>query len=352
MNKRNLIIASVIGVIFLFAGFNLYSYFKEQQAIQAAEDLRVEQRQIARDAERKQKAEELEAQRTADREAKEQARLEREAREAEEAQLRKEARIKAEAEAERRKAEQENERAEQDAKRLAERTKEARTLTRVPEIRSEILLELSKLSPRYAVDHPDEFLKATFGPQNLSSRADQKIMVHDGTTPLMLYAVIAKDTKLLETLIGIGLDVNATNEGGFSPLMFAAAYGTPDTVRYLIEQGADLNAKAYIMDLNALHLAALRNPNPAMIDVLLDAGLSIESPVLNGYTPILLAASDTKNLEVVETLIERGADIGVYDEDGATLHSIVQKRINGGGDRYVRISDEVDARILQKLAPE
>ncbi len=211
MNKRNLIIASVIGVIFLFAGFNLYSYFKEQQAIQAAEDLRIEQRQIARDAERKKKAEALEAQRAADNAAQEQARLDREAREAEEAQLRQEAWIKAEAEAERRQAQKEQERAEQDAKRLADRTKKARTLTRVPEIRSEVLFELSKLSPRYAEDHPDEFLKATFGPQNLSSRADNKIMVHDGTTPLMLYAIIAEDTKLLETLIGIGLDVNAAN---------------------------------------------------------------------------------------------------------------------------------------------
>ena len=351
MSKRNLIIASVIGVIFLFAGFNLYSYFKEQQAIQAAEDLRIEQRQIAREAERQQKAQELEAQRIADREVKERARLAEAARLAELEEQREEARLKAEAEAKLREAEQERARAAQQAKQLAARTQKARTLTRVPEIRSEILIELSKLSPRYAEDHPEEFLNASFGPQNLSSYADQKVMVHDGTTPLMLYAVIAEDTKLLETLIDIGLDVNATNEGGFSPLMFAAAYGHPDIARFLIEQGADIKAKAYVMDLNALHLAALRNPEPNMIDVLLDAGLPIESPALNGYTPILLAATDTQNLEVVETLITRGADIGVYDQDGASVHSLVQNRINRGGDRYISISDEVNARILQKLAP-
>lgn len=351
MNKRNLTIASVIGVIFLFAGFNLYSYFKEQQAIQAAEDLRIEQRQIAREAERQQKAQELEAQRIADREAKERARLAEAARLAELEEQREEARLKAEAEAKLREAEQERARAAQQAEQLAARTQEARTLTRVPEIRSEILRELSKLSPRYVEDHPEEFSNATFGPKNLSSRTDQKIMVHDGTTPLMLYSVIAQDTKILEALVSIGMDVNATNEGGFSPLMFAAAYGSPDAVRYLVEQGADINAKAYVMDLNALHLAALKNPDPTVIEALLDAGLSIESPVLNGYTPILLAASDTKNLEVIETLIERGADTGVYDQNGATVHALVQNRINGSGDRYVKISDELNERVLQKLAP-
>lgn len=351
MNNRKYIIAGVVAVLFLFAGYNLYSYFKTQQAIQIEQDQQAENRRIERDAERQRKATELAAQRAEDNEADERERLAEEERQAVEAERRAEARIKAEADAELRRTEAENEKVEKRAERLALRTKNARTITHVPEIRSEILLELGKLSPRYVQDKPEEFLDTSFGPRSLSSRSDRRFMVHDGTNSMMLFAIIAQDTRVLDALIEIGMDVNAPNEGGFTPLMFAAAYGSPQIARYLINQGADIDAQAYVMDLNPLHMAALKNPDPAMIEVLLDAGLSIESPVLNGYTPLLLAASDNRNLEVVEALIDLGADISVYDEDGKSVQSVVQDRIHGSGDMYVRITDEVNARILEKLAP-
>ncbi|WP_372990250.1 ankyrin repeat domain-containing protein [Sulfitobacter sp.] len=347
--NRNLIIASVIGVVFLFAGYNLYSYFKDQQAIQAAEDLRAEQRRVEREVERARVSAEIEAKRLETEQAREQARIAEEARKAEEAELRQQARLKAEADAELRSVEKEKKAAADRTARLDERTTKARTISHVPEIYPDVLLDLSKWSPRYVQDHPGEFLGVTIERQRLSPMRDRQFMVYDGMDSMMLFSIIDQDTKMLEALLGIGMDVNAANEGGFTPLMFAAAYAYPSTVRYLLEQGADLNAKAYVMDLNALHIAALKNPDPNMIDVLLDAGLTVESPVQNGFTPLLLAAMDNRNLEVVERLIDRGADIGVYDDKGKTVKSFVQDRINGSGDIYVKISDEMNARILVKL---
>jgi ankyrin repeat protein len=175
-------------------------------------------------------------------------------------------------------------------------------------------------------------------------------MVYDGMDLMMLFSIIDQDTSMLETLIGIGMDVNTANEGGFTPLMFAAAYAYPETARFLIEQGADIGAQAYVMDLNALHMAALKNPNPEMVQVFLDAGISVESPVMNGYTPLQLAASDNRNIEVVEALVDRGANISVYDENGKSVVSEVQDQISAA-DGYLFISDEVNARVLEKLAP-
>lgn len=351
MKNPKLVFAAVLAVVFCFAGYNVWSYFKEQQVIQAAEDLRIEQRRADREAERQRKAEKLEAQNAADREAKERAQIAEDERKAQEAEERKAARIKAEADAELRSATKEAEKVADRAERLAERAKKARTLNSVPEIRHEVLVELSKLSPRYVQDKPEEFLGVTFDPNNLGSRSERRFMVHEGTDALMLFSIIDQDRTVLEALIGIGMDVNAANEKGFTPLMFAAAYAYPETVQYLIGQGADINAKAYIMDVNALHLAALKNPDPEMIDVLLDAGLSVEGPIQNGYTPLLLAASDNRNLEVVERLIERGADVSVYDDKGKSVKAVVQDRIDGVGDIYVRISDELNKRILNKLIP-
>ena len=111
MKNPKFVFAAVLAVVFCFAGYNVWSYFKEQQAVQAAEDLRTEQRRVERDAERKRKAEEQNAQRALDNGASEAARLAEEARKAELAKERKEARINAEADAELRRAQQEEEKA-------------------------------------------------------------------------------------------------------------------------------------------------------------------------------------------------------------------------------------------------
>jgi flagellar biosynthesis GTPase FlhF len=350
MKNPKFIFAAVLAVVFCFAGYNVWSYFKEQQVIQAEEDLRLQQRQADRDAERLRKSQELEAQRLADEQAQERDHLAEETRKAEEAQQRQEAKIKAEAEAEVRRNEKAAAQAAQSAERLADKTRKARTITHVPEIRREILIEIAKLSPRYIQDKPEEFRGVTYSARDLNSRSDQRFMVYDGMNAMMLFSIIDQDRKLLKALLDIGMDVNAANEGGFTPLMFAAAYAYPETARFLIEQGADINAQAYVMDLNALHMAALKNPDPKMVEVFLDAGMSLESPVQNGYTPLLLAASDNSNIEVVEVLIDRGANIEVYDNKGKSAKSVVQEKINAA-DNYRFISDEVNARILEKLEP-
>lgn len=350
MKNPKFVFAAVLAVVFCFAGYNVWSYFKEQQVIQAEEDLRLQQRQAERDAERVQKSQELETQRLADEQAQERARLAEETRKAEEAQQRQEAKIKAEAEAEVRRAEQDAENLAQSAEREAVKAKKARTLRFIPEIRDGFLSDLAKLSPRYVQDKPEQFLGVTYGERDINTRSEKRFMIYDGTDSMMLASIIHQDTEMLQAMIDIGMDVNAANEGGFTPLMFAAAYGSPETVRFLVEQGADINAQAYVMDLTALHMAALKNPNPEMISVFLDTGMSVESPMKDGYTLVQLAAANNQNIEVVEALIDRGADIAVYNGNGKSLKSVVQERINSA-ESYRFISDEVNTRVLEKLEP-
>ena len=86
-----------------------------------------------------------------------------------------------------------------------------------------------------------------------------------------------------------------------------------------------------------------------MIDALLSAGMDIDAKTENGYTPLILAASDNKNLEVVEQLALKGSDKTAYDQKGRTALKIIEARIRGDGDEYVRISDSVNERILGEL---
>ena len=42
----------------------------------------------------------------------------------------------------------------------------------------------------------------------------------------------------------MGFDVNARDDGGFTPLHFAAARGDHEMMRYLVEKGADIKARS------------------------------------------------------------------------------------------------------------
>ncbi len=157
------------------------------------------------------------------------------------------------------------------------------------------------------------------------------------------------DQGILQALLDIGLDINSANKTGYTPLMFAAAYNSPEVVKFLIGKGADTSVKANIQDLNALHIASLFNPRPDIIDVLLVAGMNIEAKTENDHTPLLLAASDNRNLEVVERLAFKGADKGAYDAKGRTAVKIVEARIGGEGDEYFRISDEMNKQVINSV---
>jgi ankyrin repeat protein len=51
------------------------------------------------------------------------------------------------------------------------------------------------------------------------------------------------DLEIVEQLVGSGADVNGTSDHGHFPLYCAAGHGHVATTQYLVEQGADLQAK-------------------------------------------------------------------------------------------------------------
>ena len=349
MNNKKLIFAAVVGVVFLFAGYNLYSYFKTQQAIQVEEDQAAEARRIQREQERQAQAAEVRSQQEREAAARLAERAAEEQRRADEAAKREEARIAEEARRAVANAQAEEDRLAQEEARMQEKILNARTLRQIEGIRSDTVAELNSVSPLYITDHPDEFLTQTFTAQNLGAQREYvKLMVGD-SNPLMMYAAISQNTRILQALLDIGMDINAANAKGYTPLMFASAYNTPEVIEFLIGQGADVSAQAYVMDLNALHVAALFNPNPESAEALVSAGLPLEGKTTNDYTALLLAATDNTNLEVVERLSQLGADLGVYDQSGTNAQGIIRNRISGVGDRFTPVTPEFSERVLEAL---
>jgi len=121
-------------------------------------------------------------------------------------------------------------------------------------------------------------------------------------------------------------------------------------VEFILQRGAKLNVRSgRISDMNALHAAALFNPKPNVVDVLIKAGLPVAVKTEDDLTPLLLAATKNRNLEVVERLVKLGASKETYDEDGKTALVILKSRRDGNGEGYYRISDEMEERVLNIL---
>lgn len=166
---------------------------------------------------------------------------------------------------------------------------------------------------------------------------------HNGYTPLML-AIENDNLELVQFLVNKGADVNLwvpeanpllqlAEEGnyallkrheidesykntilsnGYTPLMLAVRYGNEKIVRYLIEKGADVNMPKG--SYNPLLIACLNN-NLSLVRLLAKnkAELNILYPFYPDYTwhnrtPLMYAIGN-RNIDMIESLIEMGANI-------------------------------------------
>ena len=71
----------------------------------------------------------------------------------------------------------------------------------------------------------------------------------------LFFAVNTNDFNSVKKLAAKGVDVNARDEGGSTPLMRAAVNGNTDVAKLLLDHGADVNVQDR-HGWSALHFAA------------------------------------------------------------------------------------------------
>lgn len=128
-----------------------------------------------------------------------------------------------------------------------------------------------------------------------------------GRTPLH-FAVQSENSKVPKFLLEHGAQVDARTKGGeWTPLHFAALTGDMDLVQLLLGRGADINAKDN-RNWTILHVAAMKDYD-TMAQRLLDQGADPSIADIKGFTPYIIALG-LGNDRAKEVLAAAGGHMG------------------------------------------
>ncbi len=119
------------------------------------------------------------------------------------------------------------------------------------------------------------------------------------------------DIDTIRRLIKDGADPNAKNDHGDTALMLAALYGHTNTVKLLIKKGAKVNAKNN--DGDTALMAGMHDRY--IVNLLIKKGAKVNAKNNGGHTALM---AGMHNRYIVNLLIEKGAKVNAKNNDGKT----------------------------------
>ena len=154
-------------------------------------------------------------------------------------------------------------------------------------------------------------------------------------------AIRNNDLPGLKTLLADRAKVNVRGDRDTTPLIYAAAYGTVDAMKLLLDAGADVNAK------NALDYTALMwgVTEPAKAKLLTGRGADVNAKSKTGRTALMIASLQNGSDSVVEMLLAKGADARALDKNGLSFLLAASAGMNT---RQVRMAVEKGADVNAK----
>lgn len=136
----------------------------------------------------------------------------------------------------------------------------------------------------------------------------------------LLAAVQNRRGDVARALVVAGADVNRKDRDGMSAFLAAAATGQADVVRLALAHGADVRSTDRY-DGTAL-IVASQHGNPEVVKLLLKAGIPVDHVNQLGWTALLeavvLGDGSTRYEEIVQLLLDAGADANLADREGVT----------------------------------
>lgn len=155
--------------------------------------------------------------------------------------------------------------------------------------------------------HPETLQLLVANGSDINTRA----YCEDWSTPALLVAAEYRRVEMVERLLALGADVHARQTGDYHPPGLASPGGTA-----LADGASALHAAA-----RAITVAADKDRHSGVdnfrmtVDLLVDAGLSIDSTDSRGRTPLHVAAR-SGNKAFVDVLLRAGANPDLVDLQG------------------------------------
>ena len=160
----------------------------------------------------------------------------------------------------------------------------------------------------------------------------------EGRSPLLV-ASIEGGLSVVKVLVEAGADVCVTDNDGDTCLTLASYFGHTETVRYLVGlPEVDVNHKD---SAGCTALLAAAEKHPDVVEVLIDAGADVEVKDTAGRSPLLLACRSGA-LAVVRVLVKAGAGVCVADNEGNTCLALASANGHTETVRTLLCMPEVD----------
>jgi uncharacterized protein len=176
----------------------------------------------------------------------------------------------------------------------------------------------------------------------------------DGATALA-WAVFLDQQDMAEKLIARGAKINTANDYGETPLTLALANGNARLSEELLKGGADPKATRWNGE-TTLMIAAGAGSVPE-VRMLIDRGVDVNGSEPKRLQNALMWAASEGHAEVVDLLIQKGANVSAASKGGFTAlvfgtlkndAPTVQRLIKAGADPNYALSDKT--RILTAAA--
>jgi uncharacterized protein len=178
--------------------------------------------------------------------------------------------------------------------------------------------------------------------RSLLAEDDELANAKDGELPVVRLAIYYGQRRIAQTLIDHGADVDifaaaaignadrlamllhgdtrlasTYSHDGWTPLALSAYFGQPQTARLLLAAGADLHAVSENDNRNTPLHAAVAGKQQELVELLIEAGADVNAQDGRGWTPLNLAAHEG-SVGLVSTLLAAGADPTISNQQGRT----------------------------------
>ena len=156
-------------------------------------------------------------------------------------------------------------------------------------------------------------------------------------------AIRRKQTAVVESLLLHGAEVNGILPSGVTPLDGAAATGSAEMVRVLLDRKADPSLSGR-NGTSPLEDASLKGFD-TVVGMLLDSGASINQVNPGSGTTAIYAAASFGKVSTVELLLKRGADAGLCGRGKTSPYQAAMKNgYNPAAEEIRRSGGEVSCR--------